>query len=79
MRLIDADKLNDVFINVADHLEESGRNDMASIFRCAVGYVNMQPDVDAAAYFDAADRIKPCPNCRYMLAATLSEEREKRG
>lgn len=57
MRLIDADALNDVFVNVADHLEEKGRTDMAAMFRCAVGYVGTQPTVA---------EILRCKDCKHF-------------
>lgn len=56
MRLIDADALNAVFINVADHLEEQGKTEFASMFRCAVGYVN-----NAATVAE----ILQCKDCEY--------------
>lgn len=30
-------------------------------------FLHSRPTIDADAYFDAADRIKPCPKCRYQI------------
>lgn len=32
------------------------------------------PTLTADDYFDAVDRIKPCPNCRYTLLGALTED-----
>ena len=60
MRPIDADKLRMLFasgVRVYDgmcKIEDVMHN------------IDNAPTIDADAYFDAVDRIKPCPNCRYM-------------
>lgn len=30
-------------------------------------FLQSRPTIDADAYFDAVDRIKPCPKCRYQI------------
>ena len=30
-------------------------------------FLKSRPTIDADAYFDAVDRIKPCPKCRYQI------------
>ena len=35
------------------------------------------PTLTADDYFDAVDRIKPCPNCRYTLFGELTENQQK--
>lgn len=39
-----------------------------------IASIDEAPTMTADAYFDAVDRIRPCPNCRYTLLGALKEE-----
>ena len=43
----------------------------AQAFATFLDMLETAPTIAADDYFDAVDRIKPCPNCRYTLMGTL--------
>ena len=56
MRPIDADRLEKDVLKPS--MFDINKDDVIAL-------IAEQPTIDADAYFDAVDRIKPCPNCRY--------------
>lgn len=76
MRIIDADSLLD---KVLRHYTEQEKKGNLSFVACEIkqsfaDMVNEAPTLTADDYFDAVDRIKPCPNCRYTLFGALKGE-----
>lgn len=76
MRIIDGDSLLD---NVLRHYTEQEKKGNLSFVACEIkqsfaDMVNEAPTLTADDYFDAVDRIKPCPNCRYTLLGALTED-----
>lgn len=70
MRLIDADKID--FRGVEPELSRDKITMIPLLHAKAV--ISTAPTIDADAYFDAVDRVKACPNCRYMhIHKILSE------
>ena len=75
-RPIDADALLD---KVLRHYTEQEKKGNLSFVACEIkqsfaDMVNEAPTLTADDYFDAVDRIKPCPNCRYTLLGALTED-----
>ena len=76
MRPIDGDALLD---KVLRHYTEQEKKGNLSFVACEIkqsfaDMVNEAPTITADDYFDAVDRIKPCPNCRYTLLGALTED-----
>ena len=46
----------------------------AQAFATFLDLLETAPTLTADDYFDAVDRIKPCPNCRYTLLGALTED-----
>lgn len=75
-RPIDADSLLD---KVLRHYTEQEKKGNLSFVACEIkqsfaDMVSEAPTLTADDYFDAVDRIKPCPNCRYALLGALTED-----
>lgn len=49
----------------------------AQAFATFLDLLETAPTLTADDYFDAVDRIKPCPNCRYTLFGELTENQQK--
>lgn len=73
MRPIDGEKIrNDIALYLA---ENAYLNDTAlDALKMVAKWLNEAPTLTADDYFDAVDRIKPCPNCRYTLFGALTED-----
>lgn len=73
MRPIDGENIrNDIALYLA---ENAYLNDTAlDALKMVAKWLNEAPTLTADDYFDAVDRIKPCPNCRYTLLGVLTED-----
>ena len=67
MRPIDADAMRNEWL-------ENGENEYVYDTNAVLDSIDCQPTLTADDYFDAVDRIKPCPNCRYTLLGALTED-----
>lgn len=67
MRMVDADALIEYFEGLARSLANARCFSAADAIQGAAEKVLNAPAIDADAYFDAVDRIKPCPKCRYQI------------
>lgn len=65
MRLIDADKIDYTVASVYWGKDEDGKDIYRRTAIATESEIDNAPTIDADAYFDAVDRIKACPNCRY--------------
>lgn len=78
MRLIDANALCS-YLNEWSRKLHAGtyHNDavIMDVLTSIYEHVGNMPTIDADAYFDAADRIKPCPKCRYQIFGSESVRR----
>ena len=74
MRPIDADKIDYTMASIYWGKDEDG-NDVYRRTAIAIeSEIDELPTINADDYFDAVDRIKPCPNCRYTHLHKMSSE-----
>lgn len=77
MRLIDADAFAERMIRQWDTVDEEKKIEIVAVIANIVTPILVgTPTIDADAYFDSVDRIKPCPKCRYQI---FGVEPAKRG
>lgn len=76
MRQIDADKLEAKCKEIIAHEwnKKAAPVSWAHAYESFLDLLETAPTITADDYFDAVDRIKPCPNCRYTLLGALTED-----
>lgn len=60
-------------IESRDKIKAQGNLPLPSGYAACLELIDEAPTLTADDYFDAVDRIKPCPNCRYTLLGALTE------
>ena len=72
-RMIDADKLEAKCKEIIAQEREYGTATVswAHAYESFLDMLETALEIKADNYFDAVDRIKPCPNCRYTLMGML--------
>lgn len=76
MRIIDADKLEAKCKEIIAQERKYGTATVswAQAYESFLDLLETTPTITADDYFDAVDRIKPCPKCRYTLLGALTED-----